>query len=240
MTSRSLVAATTVVLIALAGCIGSVQPPAVAGAASGGNATVQVSATGQVSVDPDLALVRVAVVAEADTAEGAREAVARDVERMRGALRDAGVPDDAVRTTSFHLSAVYASRDDDREIVGYAATHGFEVETGVDRPGEVIDVAVSNGATRVDGVTFTLADETRRAARTDAIALAMSNARADADAIATAADLEVVGVSAASTGGGGFVPVPADLERADAGGATTIEPGPVTVTATVEVTYGAE
>lgn len=101
------------------------------------------------------------------------------------------------------------------------------------------DLAVGAGATGVDGVRFTLSDERRAELRAAALDCAMSTARTDAEGIASAADLSVTGVRQASTDAE-FVPYPvARFEDAAGGGGTVIQPAPVRVTATVEVTYTA-
>lgn len=204
---------------------------------------ISVSATGSVSAEADLAVVRVSVSTTADSAEAARSTVATDSDRMRAALRDAGVPDDAVRTVNYAIYPQYDYRNEVNggpEIVGYRAVHAYAVEVAPERAGEVVDVAVGNGATTVEGVTFTLADETRAELRAQALEAAMTSARADADAIAGAADLTVTGVHEASTVADyGYTPVFRAAESADGGAATTFEPGPVTVSATVQVTYTA-
>jgi hypothetical protein len=93
----------------------------------------------------------------------------------------------------------------------------------------------------VYGVSFTLTEETRASIRAQAVERAVTAARADADAMAGAAGLSVTSVETMSTSGG-FSPV----ERFDAaesaadGARTTFEPGPVTVSVTVDVTYRAD
>jgi hypothetical protein len=201
--------------------------------------TIAVSATGRASADPDLAVVRVSVTAEAASADAARSTVAADAERMRTALRDAGVPDDAVRTVSYAIAPRYDYGGDERSVVGYRAVHAYAVEVAPDRAGSVVDVAVANGASTVDGVTFTLSEEARADLRAQALDRAVTAARADADAIAAAAGLAVTDVREASTAADvGFRPV-YRVAEADAGASTTLEPGSVTVTASVHVTYGA-
>lgn len=240
MTSRAVLVASVALLVVLAGCL------SVGGAGSDGttagtsNSTIDVAGTASVSASPDLALVGVAVVATAETADEAREVAAENVAAMRDALDDAGVDDDQVHTTAYYLRAVYDYENGDREIVHYRVEHAFEIETDVDRAGDVVDVAVTNGANQVSGVQFTLTDDTRRDLRTQALALAMANAREDADAIAKAGDLTIVGVKSAKTSGVGYVPFDSRFEGdGAAGGSTVIEPGPVRVSVTVAVTYRA-
>ena len=201
---------------------------------------ISVSSTGRGAAESDHAVVRVSVTSTADTADAARSSVAADSERMREALRDAGVADDAVRTVNYAIYPRYDYRTEERELIGYQAVHAYAVEVAPDRAGEVVDVAVANGADTVDGVTFTLSEEARADLREQALTQAMTSARADADAIASAAGLTVTGVQEASTVADyGYMPVYRVAESDAAGGSTSFEPGPVTVTATVQVTYAA-
>ena len=235
----SIATVSVVALLVLAGCLGA--GPADIGASTDSSTetrTVSVSGVGSAEADPDLALVRVAVVSEADTAEAARDTTASAVQSMRDALSTNDVPDESVRTTYYNLQPVYDYTDDRRDLVGYQASHGFEIEIAPERAGEIIDLAVDNGATRIDGVQFTLTQETRTELRDDAIRDAVADARADADSIAEAAGVTIVGLQSASTGTVGFIPFEARGDTAES--RTVIEPGPVTVSATVQVTYTIE
>lgn len=230
-------------LVVLAGCSAPIDSspasaPTVGAAEEGTTApTVSVTATGQVEADPDLAVVRVAVTARAATADEARRMVADDVDSMQSALDDV-LPAGSVRTSSFSISPEYDTGPErERDLVGYRAVHAFRVEVAdVGRAGEVVDVAVANGADRVDGIEFTLSEDRRAALREQALGMAMDGARADADVLADAAGLSVSGPRSISTTDTGFVPFFADAERAGGGG-TVFQPGPVTVTAHVDVVY---
>lgn len=210
-------------------------------------ATIRVSASADVSAPPDIATVRLAVVATEDTAEAARNQAAENASDMRTALRDVGVGDDQVRTTYYDITAVREETENGTEIVGYRATHGFEVEVNVsaddlgERTGVIIDTAVQNGADQIEGVKFTLAEDTRQAMRQQALEGAMENARDDAAVLASSSDLTITGVTSASTADVGISPYQgARQDLADDTAGTVIEPGPVTVSAAVSVTYSAE
>lgn len=205
------------------------------------NATsISVSASASSTAAPDRALVSVAVVERAESADDARQQLATAVATLREELTAAGIDEDAIETTGYRLQMDYAYHDGDREPRGYVATQSFEIESpAVDRAGEVVDAAVAGGANRIDGVQFSLSDERRQELRATVLADAMDRARADADAIAGAANLNVTGVDTVSTGNVGYVPMFYDAaERA--GDGTVIDPGPVTVSASVSVTYLAE
>lgn len=243
-------------LLVTAGCVGSLAPATDAGAqqnqetqdtqtqrADGGGKTISVSASGEAEAEPDQAVLRVAVLARADDANAVREQIARNVTQMREALREAGLSDDQIRTVSFRIDQEHREEDGERRPAGFRGIHAFEITlSNVSRAGTIIDVAVSNGANRVDSVELTLSEERRREVRADALRDAMENAQANADVIAESANLTIVGVQTAATGDVNFRPVRAEALSADvaAGQAKTeIESGPVTVSAQVQVTYNA-
>ena len=240
MKTRAILVASVVLMVALAGCLTIGDAGADDTNSDESYATIDVGATASVTSPPDLALVRVAVVVTAPTADEARAGVAENVSAMRDALRAAGIEDDHVETTAYYLRAVTEYPKEGPEVVRYHAEHAFVIETPVDRAGEIVDVAVENGANRVSGVQFALTEETRRDVRAEALALAMANAREDADAVAAAADLVVTDVESASTSNFGYVPFDSRFEGdSRTGGSTVIEPGPVRVSVTVAVTYRA-
>ena len=249
MVSRALSAALVAVLVLLAGCVGAGSPSVAAGSGTDGTTnggttpSVTVGASATVEAAPDLAVVRVAVESTAESAEEARASVAADAERMRAALREAGVPDDAVRTEAFSIYPQYdyGGETRERELVGYRAVHAYRIEVAPDRAGEVIDVAVGNGATSVAGVSFTLSDAAEQELRQAALTAAMDDARADAETVAAAAGATLGDTRTVSTSnGGGVGPFPVFESRSDAGGSTVVEPGTVRVSASVTVVYDLE
>jgi uncharacterized protein YggE len=235
---RALLAVALAGLLLLAGCTAPLQTNTAAADGDGGP-TIATSGTGQVSAEADLAVVSVAMTARADSADDARGQVADGVASVRAALADAGVPEDAVTTVYFAVRPDY--HDEDRAPDSYRATHALRIETDPARAGEVVDLAVGTGATEVNGVQFTLTDETRDDLRSEALAQAVDRARADADAVAGAANLQITGVQSISVGNS-YSPGPFYAEAAAdrAGGSTSFAPGPVTVSASVSITYAVE
>jgi len=235
-----LLAALLAGLVLLAGCAGPLQTAGDAQTTDSASDTPTISVTGvgEVTADPDVAFVHVSVVARADTAEAARADAATRVNDLLAALDEAGVPGDAVETTGF---SIRQERDREGEPTDFVAVHSLRVETGPDEAGAVVDTVVGAADASVDSVQFTLSDGVRADLRAEALTRAVDAARADADAIAAAAGMEVTGVRTASTGGA-FYPGPYasfDERAADAGASTTFRPGPVTVSATVSMTYAA-
>lgn len=232
-------------MLVFAGCAGTTGSSATdaAAAATGANATdvntVTADGTATVSASPDRAEITVAVESTADNASAARSQVAADVERLREALTDAGYE---VRTVDFRLSPEYDHSGDERELVGYRAYHALAFETSPDDAGSAVDLAVDNGATAVQDVRFTLSDERRAELREEALAAAVSDARATAETAAGAADRSVGTELSMRVGSSGVSPYDSRVvyETADAGASTSFDPGPVTVSASVTVTYELE
>lgn len=193
-------------------------------------ATVTVSGVGEASAEPDRALVFVAATATGDSSSAAAARLAANTSDLRAALED----DDRVervRTTGYQL---FQQRENGTTT--YVARQSFEVEVAdTGAAGEVVDLAVGAGATEIEGVAFALSRERKRELRATAIDRAVADARADAEAVAASADLSLGGIRAVSTVDRGVGPV--RETAADEG--TVVDPGPVTVTAGVEITYNA-
>ena len=239
MASRWFHAALLALLLVTAGCL-STADAAPSAADNASVRTIDVSSTGSASAAPDLATVTVAVEARADSADAARQQVADDVATMRDAIRKLGIPDSDVSTTSYFVGPEYDYNNGARTVVGYRAVHSFQIDADVDQAGDVVDAAVENGATQVQGVQFTLSDERRKQLRKQALTEAMTNAHDDAGTIAEAAGVSLGPLHSASTSDVGYprpVPMVAEAGASDGSTKTTVEPGPVEVTATVSVSY---
>jgi uncharacterized protein len=98
-------------------------------------------------------------------------------------LRAAGIPADAIRTTVYDLQFEWDWVNNKRVPRGYVARNTIEVRVGaLDRLGELLDAAVSAGATSVSDVRFDLKDRSKL--ERDALRLAAADAKARAEAAA--------------------------------------------------------
>ncbi|MEF8829079.1 MAG: SIMPL domain-containing protein [Haloarcula sp.] len=203
------------------------------------NSTVSVNADATVERSPDRATVTVAAVGRGETAEAARNNLSGDAEAITTALEDEGAN---VTSSRFQIRPEYEESREGREQVGYVAIHTVEAETSdVETAGTLIDAAVDAGADRVEGVRYSLSEETRQDAREEALTTAMDNARTDAEVVAAAEGRSVGDAVTVQTSDRGRPVVYETAAYAgDAGGRTNIEPGEVTVDAAVSVTYELE
>jgi len=210
--------------------------------------TITVTGVGEVATSPDLAIVTVAVETTAPKATDAARENAQRSERVSAALKALLGKDDKIETSGYSLDPRYAvpPRGEQAEprITGYVARNDVRVQTKkIDAVGALVDAAIAAGANRISGIQFTL--DTRSVQLRTALQKAGAEARAQAEAVATALGVSLKRVVSASTAAPPFIQprrVEAFGMRADVAAAppTPIEPGEVTVSATLQVTYEIE
>ena len=154
--------------------------------------------------------------------------------------RGAGVARRDIRTTLLSVQPRYDYRDGKAPaLTGYDLANVVEVTVrDLAALGDVIDGALTAGATSLDGLTFRVDDP--RAAERDARTAAVAEARARADVLAEAAGLTIAGVGDIVEGGRA-----ADLAAAEGGPddgwppmpATPVEAGTTEIAVTVTVTF---
>jgi uncharacterized protein len=218
----------------------AVRPGAAAGAptTSGEPAlhTLTVSASGKVTVVPDVARVYLGVTLTKPTVKEARAAAARTMTDVIGAIKAIGVADADIQTTGLSLSARYANGSSTR-IVGYLISEQVQVTVrDLDKAGDVVDGATAKGATDLNGISFELGDPAK--AQDDARAAAVSAARASGLAMAAAGHVTLGAVVSIADGS---APTPIYYGVAGAAPAadlkTPIQPGTQDVSATVTVVF---
>lgn len=202
--------------------------------------------TAEIFAAPDRAHIRLGVQEQAKSAEAAQKGVNEVMNRILGGLKRLGVPEARIRTARAELFPVYAypqNRGGSPELSGFRASNAVTVILDLGRGpaiGAVIDEAVKSGANSIDGISFSLSDDT--AQRAQALEQAAKNARQKAQAIAAALGVQLGELVAAGEAGGPHEPPrpmmrTMALEAADASQAAAIEPGQVRVAASVEVRY---
>ncbi|MFA9516520.1 SIMPL domain-containing protein [Halopenitus sp. H-Gu1] len=247
MDRRLIGALAIVVVVLLAGCagiVGSADAPDEAEP----ERTVEVTASGEATAEPDRATITVAVEARGDSPQAVREEIANDDEALRAALAEWGLEDDQIRTTRYDVRQERPRPEDDSDgSTQYVGIHQYELEIhDVDAVGEVIDVSIDAGADRVQRIQFGLSDERESELRTTAFENAVENADANARTLANSTGLEIVDVYTISTTDHRVSPYTARADAAvaeepgDGGAPTRIESGEVTVNVDVHIVFEAE
>ena len=187
------------VLMAMLLCLGL---SSVAMAAPGpGPAVISVSGQGRADVAPDMAVVNIGIVTTGKTAQLAQAENARVASDVTAALGQLGIFSKDIQT-HYTMSPVY-EKGDYRKAVGYRANNTVTVTVNdVAKAGQVIDAALSSGATDVNGLSFGLKDA--KSVRNTALQMAVQDARSKADAIAAALGVKIVGIQNVKEDGGNF------------------------------------
>jgi uncharacterized protein YggE len=246
MRQRSLAVGLAVVALLAVGTAGAVLTLDSTAAASpsqaaDGDRTITVGADGSASADPDTAIVSVAVVADGSDPATIRADLATGASDLRAALTDAGVAADRITTTQYAIREPPRREPGERPGAPYRGVHAFEVELAdTEAVGRIVDAAANAGA-EVQGVRYTLSDDSQADLRNDALRAAMDSAATQADTIAQAGGLSVTGLASVDATPPEFSPVryESDAALATSAGGTDIETGDVTVSASVEATYNA-
>jgi len=188
---------------------------------------LDVSATGEVSRIPDVAIISAGVVTRQPTASAAIQENAARMERVLAALKRAGVADRDVQTSSINLNPEYRYQENQPpQLNGYTASNQVSVRfRDIRNSGRILDALVAEGANQINGPTLTV-DKPETAldeARTQAIA----TGQARADFYARALGKRVVRLVSVSEGGGNYPapPMPMMMEARAQSADTKIVPG---------------
>jgi uncharacterized protein YggE len=208
---------------------------------------IHASGSGNVIGTPDRAQISLSVQTENIDVKAAQQENAARMAQVIDALAAAGIPKDALKTTGYTIYPVYedvkplSGETSGQKVYTYRVTNTLTVTLrDVSRTGEVINTAVANGVNSASSIQFMLSDEQAQVLRTEALKKAVARARADADTVASALGVRITGIRDVDISGG-YTPVL--FENYVAGDAlkaavpTPIQPGDVTVTASISVTY---
>jgi len=149
---------------------------------------VVVSATGKVSIKPDMAEFAVVVKSDAKTADIAVSQTAEKYRAVQDKLIAAGISQDDAPTASFTVSPRWEwdQASGKSLLKGYSARHSIMVKVhSLAKIGHAIDAAVQAGADEVQSVNFS--SSCYDALRQKALADAVENARREAGIMARAA-----------------------------------------------------
>ena len=199
---------------------------------------LDISATGTVTRVPDLAIISAGVVTRAPTASGAISENAARMERVRAALRRAGIEDRDIQTSSINLNPDYRYQENQPPVLtGYQASNSVSVKfRDIRNAGKILDALVAEGANQINGPTLTI--DKPEAAYDEARTRALAVGRARAELYARSLGKRVVRLLSVSESGGFNRPPMPMYGRAEvamaADAKTSIEPG----SQELEVTLG--
>lgn len=217
----------------------TLMTPSVTLAADAKTPTLSVSGQGSAQGVPDQATIALGVTTHSRVAEDAQRQNNSISEGIRAALEEFGIDKRDIQTENYNFSPEYSYDESQRgAITGYTVNNTVLVRIhDIEKTGQIIDVALANGANNVHSLEFSIRDP--RPLRQEALTAAVKDAREKADSIAKALGRRIIGIASVSENTPFLSPHP--MERMMAGAAmmdfTPIEAGTLTLTADVRVEF---
>jgi uncharacterized protein len=205
------------------------------------NRTLSVSATETVSVEPEVAILRIGFSTQPNDPKAAYAEGARTSNAIVAAVRQAGVPDSDIRSERQFLDRDWSNNNKQNK---YRLTQQWTVRVAPERVAEILDTAINAGATSSGEIEWTVKDE--KALERDALNKAAARSRESAAELARSMDVRLgmlIYVTNENVGGGIR---PMAMMAMSTGGAESrtqplaIAPQKVTRTATVFAVFAIE
>jgi uncharacterized protein YggE len=189
---------------------------------------LDVTATGEVTRVPDLAVISAGVQTRSATASGALQQAATRMARVRAALTEAGIADRDIQTSTISLNPEYVyANNQPPKLNGYTASNQLSVRfRDIANAGKILDALVNEGANTINRPHLTI--DKPEAALDEARARAVAMGRARADLYARSLGLRVVRVVSISESGGSYPappPMPMYARAESAQADSKIDPG---------------
>ena len=201
---------------------------------------LEVSATGEATRVPDLAIISAGVVTRQTTATAAIQENAERMERVLSALKRVGIEERDVQTSSINLNPEYRYQDNrSPELVGYSASNQVSIRFhDIRNTGKILDALVAEGANQINGPTLTI--DKPEAALDEARLKALANGRARADVYARALGRRVARIVSISESGGSYPvppPMPMMMEARNQAADSKILPGEQKLQVTLSIVF---
>ena len=159
--------------------------------------TISVSGSATASSEPDTLIVVLGVDSEAKTANESLSQNSNSLNAVISSLTNSGISEDDIQTSNFRIYPLYdfSDSEDKQILIGYRVSNMLSIQTDkIDSAGNVIDIAVSSGANRVDNVSFQLSDEKSQKISDDLISNAILDATQKAEKALVPLKQQIVGV----------------------------------------------
>lgn len=207
---------------------------------------ITVTGSGEALVPADTAVVSLGVSVRESDALQAQAKANEKTAAIREALTGAGIPAEDINTGYINLYPVYDYSGEEEVIRGYRATSTLAVRVSDPaQAGRVVDLAFGAGANTLDGVSFSVEDDS--GARADAMKAACADAREKAEILAEAYGLKITGIEEIREGGtvrfdreGGNFPAKVGGNADKGGGGTVVQAAKIGISAEVAVTFTVE
>ncbi len=204
-----------------------------------------VSGTGKVTVAPDVAKVSVGIDQNGSSLKTVQDSVNSKSKALVNTLKDLGVDEEDIKTTSYNVSPQYDYSSPTQRITGYSVSTTYQVTIkDFDSVNNVVVAATSAGANLVGGITFEVNDVTKKEKLQEAREIAVKEAKEKAESLAKASGVtlgKVINVSENESFPGirEFAAMPIQLDSAASKEITPaeIQPGEKELTVNINLSF---
>lgn len=224
--------------LVLSACAGQAETLATFTPAEVAKRTLMVQGNGEVSLQPDMAIVSIGVSTESDSAEEALTSNSQRAQKVIQVLKNKGVDEEDIRTTNFSISPQQEWGPNGKLLgVRYRVNNTVQVTVrNIAQLGAILDEVVRVGANNIRGIQFDVADKSE--ALKEARQLAVVDARTQAEQLAEAAGVTLGAVQTISVRtSGGPVPIVREVMALDMAAEVPVSPGQLTLSVQVNVVY---
>ena len=201
---------------------------------------INVNGTGIIKVKPDMSIINLGVVTEANEAKESQNQNSRISNSIVEALKKLEIKEEDIQTTEYSVNPIYKYEEGRQPVIsGYQTVQMFSVRVyDLSKTGVVIDSATSAGANRINGISFDVKE--KNTLKLQAIEIAVKDARIKADTALKAASESVLKLISMNVNEG-FQNSPTPVLRGakDAGVAENVQimAGQMELTVTVNATF---
>ncbi len=195
--------------------------------------TITVSDSGEIYADPDLAIVDLSVISEAETVTEAMNQNTGKMDLIVTAIKGYGVSADDLKTTNFSIHPRYEYRNEEkRTLAGYEIHQTLQVKIrDLQKTSPIIQSATDAGVNQVGNLRFTIdeQDDLKKQARE----MAIEKAKIKARELAGQLGVRLIRITSFNEGFGASI----YQEKAYGIGGGSVEPGQNKIEITVNITY---
>jgi len=206
--------------------------------------TVSFSGEGKVLAKPDVAVVQLAIVTEADTSKIAQDENSEKSNRVISFLKNQGIEDKDIKTTSYNIYPQYTyprfGEPVEPEITGYQVNQTVQVKIrDLGKVSGILDGVVGAGVNQVNSLSFEIDDpeELKNQARE----MAIEDAKNKADGLKDQLGIKLGRIVNFSENTGGW-PIPIyeralDSDGGFGGGGPSVPVGENEIVVNISITY---
>src|SRR5918996_607565 len=167
------------------------------------NNTLFVSGTAFTKVKPDRVFISIGVETTNKTAKASLDANSESMNKIISALRNSGVKENEISTSSFTISPNYNYTESGTilNITGFTVTNSIQIDSStLVNISSWIDAAVASGANSINSIGFRISNNKLEDTKNMLIKNAIANAREKANIVSLELGLKVIGLKSITVG----------------------------------------